>query len=117
MLLIPQAQAIKQYHTIEELEQAVNKLAKSKEKTAKELKTIKQELEMTETHAKTSQGKTEGTLSQVMSELSTTKEALTESKKREKQVSKVTKPCIPQKQHRVLYSHEVVLARFASRSL
>jgi len=80
------AQAIKQYHTIEELEQAVNKLAKSKEKTAKELKTIKQELEMTETHAKTSQGKTEGTLSQVMSELSTTKEALTESKKREKQL-------------------------------
>ena len=80
---------LEQGKTIEELENAVNKLAKSKHKTSAELHDLKNELEMTETQAREKKAKTSQTLQQINSELQTTKQALEESRVREKQVRRL----------------------------
>ena len=80
---------LEQGKTIEELENAVNKLAKSKHKTRAELHDLKNELEMTETQAREKKAKTSQTLQQINSELQTTKQALEESRVREKQVRRL----------------------------
>ena len=78
---------LEQGKTIEDLENAVNKLAKSKHKTSAELHDLRSELEMTETQAREKKAKSSQTLQQLSSELQTTKQALDESRLREKQVS------------------------------
>lgn len=77
---------LEQGKTIEELENTVNKLAKSKHKTNTELHDLRNELEMTETEAREKKAQTSKTLQQLSSELQTTKQALDESRDREKQV-------------------------------
>lgn len=77
---------LEQGKTIEELENAVNKLAKSKHKTSAELHDLKNELEMTENEAKAKKVRSSQTMQQLNSELQTTKQALEESRVREKQV-------------------------------
>ena len=80
---------LEQGKTIEELENAVNKLAKSKHKTSAELHDLKNELEMTENEAKAKKARSSQTVQQLNSELQTTKQALEESRVREKQVNTV----------------------------
>lgn len=77
---------LEQGKTIEELENTVNKLAKSKHKTNTELHDLRNELEMTETEAREKKAQTSKTLQQLSSELQTTKQALDESRDREKQL-------------------------------
>ena len=77
---------LEQGKTIEELENAVNKLAKSKHKTSAELHDLRNELEMTETQAREKKAQSSQTMHQLKSELQTTKQALDESRVREKQV-------------------------------
>lgn len=77
---------LEQGKTIEELENAVNKLAKSKHKTSAELHDLKNELEMTENEAKAKKARSSQTVQQLNSELQTTKQALEESRGREKQL-------------------------------
>lgn len=77
---------LEQGKTIEELENAVNKLAKSKHKTSAELHDLRNELEMTETQAREKKAQSSQTMQQLKSELQTTKQALDESRVREKQV-------------------------------
>lgn len=64
----------------------MNKLAKSKHKTSAELHDLKNELEMTENEAKAKKAHSSQTVQQLNSELQTTKQALEESRVREKQV-------------------------------
>lgn len=78
---------LEQGKTIEELENAVNKLAKSKHKTSAELHDLKNELEMTENQHREKKARSSETLQQVNSELQVTKRALEESRIREKQVN------------------------------
>lgn len=85
----PQVRTLEQGKTIEELENAVNKLAKSKHKTSAELHDLKNELEMTENEAKAKKARSSQTVQQLNSELQTTKQALEESRVREKQVNTV----------------------------
>lgn len=77
---------LEQGKTIEELENAVNKLAKSKHKTSTELHDLKNELEMTETQAREKKAQTSQTLQQLNGDLQTTKQALEECRLREKQL-------------------------------
>lgn len=77
---------LEQGRTIEELENAVNKLAKSKHKTSAELHDLRNELEMTETQAREKKAQSSQTMQQLKSELQTTKHALDESRVREKQL-------------------------------
>lgn len=77
---------LEQGKTIEELENAVNKLAKSKHKTSAELHDLKNELEMTETQAREKKAQTSQTLQQLNGDLQTTKQALEECRLREKQL-------------------------------
>lgn len=67
----------------------MNKLAKSKHKTSAELHDLKNELEMTENEAKAKKARSSQTVQQLNSELQTTKQALEESRGREKQVNTV----------------------------
>lgn len=67
----------------------MNKLAKSKHKTSAELHDLKNELEMTENEAKAKKARSSQTVQQLNSELQTTKQALEESRVREKQVNTV----------------------------
>ena len=78
---------LEQYKTIEDLEQAVNKLAKSKQKTALELKEVKSELGAAECETRENKAKSDVTMQQIASELLTTKQALQETRTRERQVS------------------------------
>ncbi|XP_031554608.1 coiled-coil domain-containing protein 170-like [Actinia tenebrosa] len=77
---------IEQERTIENLEQVLNKLAKSKQKTKEYLVDVKTELEASQSEARETMAKTSGSLSQVTSELNTTKIALEESRLRERQL-------------------------------
>lgn len=81
-----QVRTLEQGKTIEDLENAVNKLAKSKHKTGAKLHDLKNELEMTEAQAREKKARSLQTLQQLNSELQTTKQALEESRVREKQV-------------------------------
>jgi len=77
---------LEQYKTIEDLEQAVNKLARSKQKTALELKEVKSELGAAENETRENKAKSDVTMQQIASELLTTKQALEETRTREKQL-------------------------------
>lgn len=78
---------LEQGKTIEDLENAINKLAKSKHKTSAELHDLKNELEITENEHREKKAKSSQTMQQLNSELQTTKQALEESRMREKQVN------------------------------
>ena len=82
-----QVRTLEQGKTIEELENAVNKLAKSKHKTSAELHDLKNEMVMTENDTKQKKARSSQTMQQINSELQTTKHALEESRVREKQVN------------------------------
>ncbi|EDO48576.1 predicted protein [Nematostella vectensis] len=77
---------IEQCKTIEGLEQALNKLARSKQKTKEQLDGIKSELGVAESEARETRSKASMTQQQLRSELETTKLALEESRIREKQL-------------------------------
>ncbi|PFX24254.1 hypothetical protein AWC38_SpisGene11115 [Stylophora pistillata] len=77
---------LEQGKTIEELENAINKLAKSKHKTSAELHDLKNEMEMTENEHREKKARSSETVQQLNSELQTTKRALEESRVREKQL-------------------------------
>ena len=82
---------LEQGRTIEDLENTVNKLAKSKHKTSAELHDLRSELEMTEANAREKKAQSSQTVQQLNRELQTTKQALEESRVREKQVRKIRK--------------------------
>ena len=82
---------LEQGRTIEDLENTVNKLAKSKHKTSAELHDLRSELEMTEANAREKKAQSSQTVQQLNGELQTTKQALEESRVREKQVRKMRK--------------------------
>jgi uncharacterized coiled-coil protein SlyX len=84
-----QTRTIEQERTIENLEQVLNKLAKSKQKTKEYLVDVKTELEASQSEARESKAKTNVSMSQILSELSTTKLALEETRIREKQVKEI----------------------------
>lgn len=77
---------LEQGRTIEDLENTVNKLAKSKHKTSAELHDLRSELEMTEANAREKKAQSSQTVQQLNRELQTTKQALEESRVREKQL-------------------------------
>ncbi|KAM7451441.1 hypothetical protein ABFA07_001100 [Porites harrisoni] len=77
---------LEQGRTIEDLENTVNKLAKSKHKTSAELLDLRSELEMTEANAREKKAQSSQTVQQLNRELQTTKQALEESRVREKQL-------------------------------
>lgn len=85
-----QVRTLEQGKTIEELENAINKLAKSKHKTSTELHDLKNEMEMTENEHREKKARSSETVQQLNSELQTTKRALEESRVREKQVDTVS---------------------------
>lgn len=85
-----QVRTLEQGKTIEELENAINKLAKSKHKTSTELHDLKNEMEMTENEHREKKARSSETVQQLNSELKTTKRALEESRVREKQVDTVS---------------------------
>lgn len=80
---------LEQGRTIEDLENTVNKLAKSKHKTSAELHDLRSELEMTEANAREKKAQSSQAVQQLNRELQTTKQALEESRVREKQVRKM----------------------------
>ena len=82
---------LEQGRTIEDLENTVNKLAKSKHKTSAELHDLRSELEVTEANAREKKAQSSQTVQQLNRELQTTKQALEESRVREKQVRKIRK--------------------------
>ncbi|KAK3698829.1 hypothetical protein QZH41_016033 [Actinostola sp. cb2023] len=77
---------LEQERTIENLEQVVNKLARSKQKTKEYLVDVKSELGARESEARESKAQSSVTLHQIQSELGTTKLALEETRIREKQL-------------------------------
>ena len=64
----------------------MGKLAKSKERTTRQLQGMKRDLHHTETEAKEEKAKTSSSMTQLMVELNSVKEALQETRSREKQV-------------------------------
>lgn len=75
-----------QSQKLEDLEQLVSKLAKSKDRTSRQLQGMKRDLRVTETEAKEEQTKTSSSASQLMCELKAVKLTLEETRTREKQL-------------------------------
>ena len=73
---------------MEDLERLVNKLAKSKDKTTRQLQGMKRDLLLTETEVQEEKSKTTNSMSQLMCELNNVKGTLEETRAREKQVRK-----------------------------
>ena len=79
---------MEQKQVIEELEASLNKLAKSKHKASKQLKTVQDKMESTTKGSLEETEKQKELVSQLRKELETAKDFLKESNNREKQVSK-----------------------------
>ena len=88
---------MEQSQKLEDMEQLVSKLAKSKDKSSRQLQGMKRGLRFTETEAKDEKAKISSSMSQLMVELNTVKETLRETRAREKQVR--TKNAIPRVTH------------------
>ena len=77
---------MEQSQKLDDLERLVGKLAKSKERTTRQLQGMKRDLHHTETEAKEEKAKRSSSMSQLMVELNSLKETLQETRSREKQV-------------------------------
>ena len=77
---------MEQSRKLDDLEHLVGKLAKSKERTTRQLQGMKRDLHHTEADAKEEKAKRSSSMSQLMVELNTIKETLQETRAREKQV-------------------------------
>ena len=88
---------MEQSQKLEDMEQLVSKLAKSKDKSSRQLQGMKRGLRFTETEAKDEKAKISSSMSQLMVELNTVKETLRETRAREKQVR--NKNAIPRVTH------------------
>jgi septal ring factor EnvC (AmiA/AmiB activator) len=77
---------VEQSQKLDDLERLVGKLAKSKERTTRQLQGMKRDLHHTETEAKEEKAKRSSSMSQLMVELNSLKETLQETRSREKQV-------------------------------
>ena len=88
MPLSNQVKTLEQGKAIEDLEQTVNKLAKSKHKTTTALAGMKNELEASEYEARETKAKSSASVHQLARELESIKVNLEETRLREKQVCK-----------------------------
>ena len=77
---------MEQSQKLDDLERLVSKLAKSKERTTRQLQGMKRDLHHNETEAKEEKAKTSSSMSQLRVELNSVKETLRETREREKQV-------------------------------
>lgn len=77
---------MKQSQKIEDLELMISKLAKSKERTTRQLQGMKRNLHHSEAEAKEEKVKTYSSINQLKVELNNVKETLEETHTREKQV-------------------------------
>lgn len=77
---------MEQSQKLDNLERLVSKLAKSKERTARQLHGMKRDLHHNEAEAKEEKAKTSSSMTQLMVELNSIKETLQETRSREKQV-------------------------------
>ncbi len=77
---------MEQSQKLDDLERLVGKLAKSKERTTRQLQGMKRDLHHTEADAKEEKAKRSSSMSQLMVELNSIKETLQETRTREKQV-------------------------------
>ena len=77
---------MEQSQKLDDLERLVSKLAKSKERTTRQLQGMKRDLHHNEAEAKEEKAKTSSSMSQLRVELNSIKETLRETRDREKQV-------------------------------
>ncbi|XP_028398523.1 coiled-coil domain-containing protein 170-like [Dendronephthya gigantea] len=77
---------MEQSQKLDDLERLVSKLAKSKERTTRQLHGMKRDLHHNETEAKEEKAKTSSSMTQLMVELNSIKETLQETRSREKQL-------------------------------
>lgn len=104
---------MEQSQKLEDMEQLVSKLAKSKDKSSRQLQGMKRGLRFTETEAKDEKAKISSSMSQLMVELNTVKETLRETKAREKQVR--NKNAIPRVTHATHTTHHTYHASHIPR--
>lgn len=88
-LPLQQRENLEQSQKLEDLEQLVSKLAKSKDKTSRQLQGVKRDLHLTETEAKEEKAKSSSNMNQLARELASVKETLEETRAREKQVKEM----------------------------